>query len=157
MAKSKPPEREAPWQYRVMEFGEGDETWRDIREVYYRDGRPECYAVETASPYWFADEGDEAAMHVLDRMREALGRPVLRPRDFVERETPAAQSTSVVRGAAMIDQATGVFGCQERAEGWLETPAYGLDGRRPVDLLRSAEGTKIIHDFLTRLDHGTYT
>ncbi|WP_233887961.1 antitoxin Xre/MbcA/ParS toxin-binding domain-containing protein [Paraburkholderia flagellata] len=157
MAKSKPPEREALWQYRVMEFGEGNETWRDIREVYYCDGRPECYSVETASPFWFADEGDEAAMRVLDRMREALSRPVLRPRDFVARKTPAARSTFFVRVSAMFDQATGVFGCEEGAEGWLETPAYGLDGRRPVDLLRSAEGTRVIYDLLTRLDYGTYT
>jgi uncharacterized protein (DUF2384 family) len=40
--------------------------------------------------------------------------------------------------------ASEVFGSQEKAEEWLNKPAMGLDGQRPID-------------FLTRLDYGVYS
>lgn len=40
--------------------------------------------------------------------------------------------------------ASAVFGSQEKAEEWLNKPAMGLDGQRPID-------------FLTRLDYGVYS
>lgn len=67
------------WNYRVMEFSEGNETWREFREVYYRDGQPEHYAAVGDSPRW----GDnEEARLILDQMRVALDKPILRPSDF---------------------------------------------------------------------------
>ncbi|QBQ95920.1 hypothetical protein [Paraburkholderia pallida] len=78
------PAPEFHWNYRVMEFHEGGETWREFREVYYRNGEPEGYSSVYASPCW--DDDDEAARRILDRMRDALARPILRPGDFRRRE-----------------------------------------------------------------------
>jgi putative toxin-antitoxin system antitoxin component (TIGR02293 family) len=50
-----------------------------------------------------------------------------------------------------------VFGSHAAAEHWLATPAIGLDQRRPVDLLQSAEGTDLVTALLTRIDHCVYT
>ncbi|WP_233874416.1 hypothetical protein [Paraburkholderia adhaesiva] len=81
-ADSGGPAPEFHWNYRVMEFDGGGETRREFREVYYRNGRPEGYSSVAASPVWDADAGGEAARRTLERMREALERPVLRPEDF---------------------------------------------------------------------------
>jgi uncharacterized protein (DUF2384 family) len=32
----------------------------------------------------------------------------------------------------------------------------GLDTRRPVDLQQSAKGTRLVNDFLGRLEYGVY-
>jgi hypothetical protein len=69
------------WNYRVIERELDGETWRGIHEVYYRDGEPKSYTAEAVDVSWLvADEVDGAT--VLDRMREALGKPVLTSADF---------------------------------------------------------------------------
>jgi putative toxin-antitoxin system antitoxin component (TIGR02293 family) len=59
--------------------------------------------------------------------------------------------------ATVTKQAADVFGSHAAAEHWLATPAIGLDQRRPVDLLQSAEGTDLVTALLTRIDHCVYT
>lgn len=50
-------------------------------------------------------------------------------------------------------KAAAVFGSRERASEWMRSPAMGLDGQRPIDLLQTAQGTDIVNEFLTRLEH----
>lgn len=61
-----------------------------------------------------------------------------------------------LRLAAVTEQAIEVLGSQDAAERWLASPAMGLDRRRPIDLLRSSEGTVLVKTLLTRMDHGVY-
>ncbi|MFM0648093.1 hypothetical protein PQR14_27560 [Paraburkholderia bryophila] len=71
------------WNYRVVEFSnEFGETFRAIHEVYYSNGVPNGYAQDAAAIQWDTDEGDEGALRVLQRMREALAKPVLTEKDF---------------------------------------------------------------------------
>ena len=50
-----------------------------------------------------------------------------------------------------------VFGCDRRsALLWFITPAIGLDGWRPLDLVESGRG-QILLDYLCRLEFGVYT
>jgi putative toxin-antitoxin system antitoxin component (TIGR02293 family) len=58
--------------------------------------------------------------------------------------------------AEILAKATAVLGSQQEAERWLEEPAIGLGRRRPIDLLATAAGTKIVEDFLTRVEFGVY-
>lgn len=58
--------------------------------------------------------------------------------------------------AAIAAKAVEVFGSKEDAEQWLRSPAMGLDGRRPIDLLESPEGKQLVEDFLSRLEFGVY-
>jgi hypothetical protein len=71
------------WNYRVMEFEAPDgERYRAIHEVYYRDGVPASYTENPATIGWAVSEGDQAALEALERMREALLKPVLVDEDF---------------------------------------------------------------------------
>ena len=38
----------------------------------------------------------------------------------------------------------------------LERPAIGLDQRRPIDLLATPAGAKLVEDFLSRVEYGVY-
>jgi putative toxin-antitoxin system antitoxin component (TIGR02293 family) len=53
--------------------------------------------------------------------------------------------------------ATRVFGSRDDAEKWLITPAVGLNGERPIDLLTTAPGTRLVESYLIRMDYGVYT
>lgn len=79
------------WNYRVIEFAaDGDEpAWRELREVYYDDaGNPSAYGA-VAQVVWSVEEDSETPLSLLERMREALGKPVLEARDFESEEFPA--------------------------------------------------------------------
>jgi putative toxin-antitoxin system antitoxin component (TIGR02293 family) len=78
------------------------------------------------------------------------------------KETPAKplsqeQSGRTWKFAEVLAKATEVFGSQAEAERWLERPALGLDGRKPLDLLSTPAGVELVEDLLQRLDYGVYT
>ena len=59
--------------------------------------------------------------------------------------------------AEILAKAVSVFGTQAAAEAWMSRPAVGLDRRRPLDLLATPEGRRLVVEHLTRLEHGVYT
>jgi putative toxin-antitoxin system antitoxin component (TIGR02293 family) len=65
-------------------------------------------------------------------------------------------SDRALRLVSVTGQAIDVLGSQEAAERWLSSPAIGLDQRRPIELLRSTEGTDLVRTLLTRMDYGVY-
>jgi putative toxin-antitoxin system antitoxin component (TIGR02293 family) len=65
-------------------------------------------------------------------------------------------SDRAIRLASVTSQAIDVLGSQEAAERWLSSPALGLDGRKPIDLLQSTEGTDLVKTLLTRMDYDVY-
>lgn len=73
------------WNYRVISFRHGEEAWCAIHEVYYDDGVPTGHTVEPAVAMWDLEEGDDAGARTLERMREALAKPVLTESDFRRR------------------------------------------------------------------------
>ena len=90
----------------------------------------------------------------------ALGmsvRTLQRHRDLLGRRLSQEQSSRTWKFAEILSHATAVFGTQDEAERWLERPAIGLDQRRPIDLLNTAAGVRIVETFLTRLEYGVYT
>lgn len=74
------------WNYRVIEFVAPDgETWRAIHEVHSDDdGNLTGYGEKPAPVMGEAVDGDirGGLEWTLDRMREALDKPVLRESDF---------------------------------------------------------------------------
>lgn len=80
LAESRAPE--TSWNYRVMEFTEGEERWHAIHEVHYRKGVPASYTAQPASVQWDPEDSNDTGHRILDRMREATSKPVLRPADF---------------------------------------------------------------------------
>lgn len=66
------------------------------------------------------------------------------------------QSSRTWRFAELLSQAIAVFGSQEEAEQWFERPALGLNQQRPIDLVATAAGQRLVQDFLVQLEHGVY-
>src|SRR5438067_1157876 len=46
---------------------------------------------------------------------------------------------------------------QGEAEDWLKRPAMALDQRRPIELLATPAGIRLVEDLLGRIEYGVYT
>jgi putative toxin-antitoxin system antitoxin component (TIGR02293 family) len=77
----------------------------------------------------------------------------IQPRKPLSKE----QSGRTWKFAEILAKATEVFGSREEAEQWLERPAIGLEQRRPIDLLATPAGVKLVEAFLDRIEYGVYT
>ncbi|HEY8696357.1 MAG TPA: antitoxin Xre/MbcA/ParS toxin-binding domain-containing protein [Rhizomicrobium sp.] len=80
-----------------------------------------------------------------------------RQRKLPERSLNSDQSGRAWKFAEMLSEATSIFGSQTEAERWLERPALGLNRQRPIDLLTTSAGRRLVATFLTRLKYGVYT
>jgi putative toxin-antitoxin system antitoxin component (TIGR02293 family) len=67
------------------------------------------------------------------------------------------QSGRTWKFAEILAKATRMLGSQEEAEQWLRRPAIGLNQQRPVDLLTTPAGVKLVEDYLGRLEYDGYT
>ena len=67
------------------------------------------------------------------------------------------QSGRAWRFAEILAKATRALGSQDEAEQWLKRPAIGLDQQRPIDLLTTPAGVKLVEDYLGRLEYDVYT
>ena len=65
-------------------------------------------------------------------------------------------SDRALRLLGVLQRAIDTFGSRPAAEQWLAAPAIGLEGRTPLELLQSSEGTDIVKTLLGRMDHGVY-
>ena len=70
-----------------------------------------------------------------------------------QRFTPA-QSARLVRFFRIQQKAKGTFGSAEKAMQWLKRPTKPLQDHAPVSLLDTEEGSRLVEDLLTRIDHG---
>lgn len=106
--------------------------------------------------------------HLLDSLLIAHDRSVLsgalgmspRTQQRLKSEPEDALSVEVSgkawQFAETLAHASEVFGTQEAAEHWLETPAAALDGAKPIDLLSTPPGSEMVRTFLTRIEFGVY-
>jgi putative toxin-antitoxin system antitoxin component (TIGR02293 family) len=91
---------------------------------------------------------------------EALG---ISPRTLQRHKTTPVELLDVQQSgrawkfAEILAKATRVLGSQDEAEQWLRRPAIGLDQQRPVDLLTTPAGVKLVEDYLGRLEYNVYT
>jgi putative toxin-antitoxin system antitoxin component (TIGR02293 family) len=95
-----------------------------------------------------------------DSLEKAIGitprtfqRKKIAPKKMLSRE----QSGRTLKFAEVLAKATEVFGSQQKAEEWLDSPAMGLNDQRPIELLETPAGTELVEDFLTRLEYDVYT
>jgi putative toxin-antitoxin system antitoxin component (TIGR02293 family) len=57
----------------------------------------------------------------------------------------------------VLSKAEDVLGERQEAVKWMVTPALGLEGRAPLDLLTTEVGFELVNDLLTRMDYGVYS
>lgn len=69
---------------------------------------------------------------------------------------PADLASKTWMFAETLAKASDVMGGREAAERWMSAPAMGLDGARPIDLLRTLQGAELVNEFLERLEYGVY-
>lgn len=79
------------WNYRVIAHKEEPpgEDWMGIHEVYYADDtddHPMTYTIEHIGV--MSTDGVAGLEWVLDRMREAIAKPILTPEDFPTHDKP---------------------------------------------------------------------
>jgi putative toxin-antitoxin system antitoxin component (TIGR02293 family) len=102
-------------------------------------------------------------LRVLDRNRSlesAIGislRTFQRRQDDLSRPLSTEQSGRTWKFAAILAQATSVFGSRDAAERWLDQPAMALNHRRPIELLATPAGVDMVEALLSRLEYGVYT
>lgn len=73
------------WNYRAIEFTNiaGDSSYVAIHEVYYDDdGKPCSYSSTPASVYADSDVGISSMQKTLQKMQEALNKPILKSEIF---------------------------------------------------------------------------
>lgn len=73
-----------------------------------------------------------------------------------ENRLDRSQSGRAWQFARVLARASDVLGSLEDAQRWLDQPALGLDGRKPVDLLSTPEGMEMVETLLLRMDYGVY-
>ena len=94
-----------------------------------------------------------------DQIADALGisgRTLRRQKEQPDKPMPADLASKTWLFAETLAQASAVFGSRDAAERWMAHPAMGLDGARPIDLLRTLQGAELVTEFLGRLEHGVY-
>lgn len=108
-----------------------------------------------------------ALSHLLDNMGLLSGEPALQhalgiSMRTVQRKKDSegvlnnVQSGRTWKFAELLAKAIDVFGSQEEAERWLDEPAIGLEGYKPIRLLSTPAGVEVVETFLDRLAYGVY-
>lgn len=140
---------------RVIEFPQADgDTWYAIHEVYYEHGRPSGYTTSPAAPSWSSDDGPAAGLARLEKIREALRKPILKTSDF---DGAGARVELLEKLGQMIEQSGGVFDMADIAawfDVWVTEPLLELNGRTPADALLSENGRRQVEILLERMRGG---
>lgn len=67
------------------------------------------------------------------------------------------ESDRLVRIVRVIVQAVQAFDEFEKAREWLRRPNRSLDSRRPIDLLTTDNGSRLVETILGRIEYGVYS
>lgn len=63
-------------------------------------------------------------------------------------------SDRIVRVASTVADAAEIFGDESKAIAWFKTPSLALGNERPIDLMSSDPGAKLVRDELLRIRYG---
>jgi putative toxin-antitoxin system antitoxin component (TIGR02293 family) len=66
------------------------------------------------------------------------------------------ETEKVLRIRHIFEHAVHVFGSVTEAREWLMSPASGLEGQRPIDLLDTEPGGAQVRDYLGAIEYGNY-
>ena len=96
----------------------------------------------------------------LDEVAQALGmssRTLRRHQEQPDKPMPPDLASRTWHFAELLTLAAEVMGGHDAAERWMAAPAVGLDGARPIELMRTLQGAELVSDLLGRLEHGVYS
>jgi putative toxin-antitoxin system antitoxin component (TIGR02293 family) len=67
------------------------------------------------------------------------------------------KSEQAIEIAQVISRCLDIFGNKENMQQWLSSPVIALGGKKPIDLLDTSFGIRMIFTVLGRLEHGVYS
>jgi putative toxin-antitoxin system antitoxin component (TIGR02293 family) len=67
------------------------------------------------------------------------------------------ESDRLARVVRIIARAEEALGERDKAHRWLRKPNRALEGRRPLDLLESDAGARMVERILGRIEHGVHS
>jgi putative toxin-antitoxin system antitoxin component (TIGR02293 family) len=67
------------------------------------------------------------------------------------------KSEQAIEIAQVISKCLDIFGTKENMQQWLSSSVIALGGKRPIDLLDTSFGIRMIFTVLHRLEHGVYS
>jgi putative toxin-antitoxin system antitoxin component (TIGR02293 family) len=105
------------------------------------------------------------SVNVVDALRKGgvtdkeIGALIIKPRTLSHRrekrqKLTVEESDRAARVARILALADKTFVNKDKAGRWLHKDLSSLDGRRPIDLVRTAAGARIVEDVLTRIAWG---
>lgn len=83
-------------------------------------------------------------------------RTLMRKKQERKRLSPA-ESDRLTRAVRVIARAEEALGDREKARRWLRKENRALAGQRPLDLLDSDAGARMVERVLGRIEHGVYS
>ena len=86
--------------------------------------------------------------------RLIIPRRTLAHRKAKDQPLNRVESERAVRVASMTALAEETFANREKAQTWLRRPTSALGGRRPIELLDSEPGARVVEQLLYRIGHG---
>lgn len=66
----------------------------------------------------------------------------------------AEESDKFTRFLSILQLTTHIFGTRAEAMGWLGTPKRRFEGERPLDMLRTDAGARLVEELLQQSRHG---
>lgn len=71
-----------------------------------------------------------------------------------EKLLPQDVTENALQLATLYKQGEDVFGETWKFQGWMNHPSPFLGGKRPIELLDTTFGFQLVHDEITRIEHG---
>ncbi|MGH6886381.1 MAG: type II RES/Xre toxin-antitoxin system antitoxin [Geminicoccales bacterium] len=96
----------------------------------------------------------QEALSPVDVDRLIIPRRTLAHRKAKDQPLNRAESERTVRVASLTALAEETFANNEKAKAWLRRPTSALGGKRPIDLLDSEPGARVVEQLLYRIGHG---
>jgi putative toxin-antitoxin system antitoxin component (TIGR02293 family) len=101
-----------------------------------------------------AELARQEALSPIDVDRLIIPRRTLAHRKAKDQPLNRAESERTVRVASLTALAEETFANREKAKAWLRRPTSALGGKRPIDLLNSEPGARVVEQLLYRIGHG---
>lgn len=138
-----------------------------LRMAFQKLGGQKLLGVEVRSDADFAtlvDRGmpvaslaalaDHEGLSADDVDRLIIRRRTLAHRKAKNQPLSRTESERAIRVAWITSLAEATFANPDKAKAWLRQPMAGLGGKRPIDLLDSEPGARVIEQLLYRIGHG---
>ena len=73
-----------------------------------------------------------------------------------EEVLPSAESERSLRIARLTDLAAEVLGDMEKASSWFRKPNFALGNKKPIDLMKTEPGARLVERTLNSIRHGIH-